>query len=338
VCSSDLLEYDLSPYDCVAMCNVAQFTSGEADVLSAYLRAGGSLVFFLGDQVMPDRYNREIGSEAKAASRLLPAELGAVVETREGRLDPLEYRHPILHAFRGTENAGLLTTPVDKHVRLAVLPDSRARVVLRLPGGDPLIVEQPVHRGRVVLVATSADASWTAMPLLPSYVPLVQEIVAFCLTDGIAECNTIVGQPLHGVLPSADAPNAVDLRTPDGQRREVRPTGSGNQREWSFPGTWQSGVYAVRPAASDAPEQLFAVNVDTAESDLAQLGLDRLRGEAWPDIPFEYKTTWQEPERPKTVVLGDGSGRLQLLLLIIALVFLLLETLLAWRFGYHTQP
>ena len=335
---SAVLERDLSRYDCVATCNVAQFTSGEADVLSAYLRAGGSLVFFLGDQVMPDRYNREIGPEAKAASRLLPAELGAVVEATEGRLDPLEYRHPMLHAFRGAENAGLLTTPVNKHMRLAVPPDTRARVALRLPGGDPLIVEQPVHRGRVVLVATSADASWTAMPLLPSYVPLVREIVAFCLTDGIADSNKTVGEPLRGVLRSAGDLNAVELRSPDGQRREIRLTGSGNQREWSFPGTWQSGVYAVRPAAPDAPEQFFAVNVDTAESDLAQLGLDRLRGEVWPDIPFEYKTTWQEPERPKAVALGGGPGRLQFLLLTIALVLLLLETLLAWRFGYHTQP
>lgn len=335
---SAVLERDLSRYDCVALCNVAQFTSGEADVLSAYLQAGGGLVFFLGDQVKADRYNRELGPGAKTENRLLPAELGAVVETPKGRLDPLEYGHPMVRAFRGAENAGLLTTPVNKHVRLAVPPDTRARVALRLPGGDPLIVEQAVHRGRVVLVATSADASWTVMPLLPSYVPLVQEIVAFCLTDGTADRNTTVGKPLRGVIPSAGDLNAIALRSPDGQRHEVRLTGSGNQREWSFLGTWQSGVYAVRAAAPDASEQLFAVNVDTAESDLAQLGLDRLRGEAWSDIPFEYRTTWQEPEQLKAVALGGRRARLHVLLLAVALILLLSETFLAWRFGYHTQP
>ncbi|MDZ7616822.1 MAG: hypothetical protein U1E05_07460, partial [Patescibacteria group bacterium] len=86
---------------------------------------------------------------------------------------------------------------------------------------------------------------------------------------------------------------------------------------------------------SELPERLFAVNVDTSESDLAQLGLDRLRGEVWPGIPFEYKTTWQEPERPQAVVLGGGgAGRLHMLLLFGALVLLLVETYLAWRFGY----
>ena len=28
----------------------------------------------------------------------------------------------------------------------------------------PLVVEEPIHRGRVVLVATSADTSWTPLP------------------------------------------------------------------------------------------------------------------------------------------------------------------------------
>ena len=37
--------------------------------------------------------------------------------------------------------------------------------VLALANGDPLVVEQPVHRGRVVLVGTSADPSWTWEPM-----------------------------------------------------------------------------------------------------------------------------------------------------------------------------
>ena len=33
--------------------------------------------------------------------------------------------------------------------------------MLAAGNGDPLIVEQPIRKGRVVLVATSADLSWT---------------------------------------------------------------------------------------------------------------------------------------------------------------------------------
>ncbi|MFW5693166.1 MAG: vWA domain-containing protein, partial [Thermoguttaceae bacterium] len=83
---SAILERDLSRYDLLAMCNVAQFTAGETDVLSGYLRGGGSLLVFLGDQVMPERYNRELGPGARKQNRMLPAELGPAVDTPEGRL------------------------------------------------------------------------------------------------------------------------------------------------------------------------------------------------------------------------------------------------------------
>ena len=63
---SALLERNLGGYDCVFLCNVAQFTASEARVLDAYLQSGGSLVFFLGDQVLADRYNRELGGRGRA--------------------------------------------------------------------------------------------------------------------------------------------------------------------------------------------------------------------------------------------------------------------------------
>ena len=176
------------------------------------------------------------------------------------------------------------------------------------------------------------------MPLLPSYVPLVQEMVSFCLADRMAGRSILAGEPLRGIVAAAEGWTSVEVRTPEGDRREVRLSGLGNQRDWTFAATWQSGVYAVHTAAPDEQEQRFAANVDTAQSDLAQVGLDRLRGEVWPGIPFEYKTTWQEPERPQPMALRGGPGRLHVVLLAAALLLLLAETFLAWRFGYQTQP
>ncbi len=64
---SAIMDRNLGRYQCVLACNVAQFTASEARVLDAYLRSGGNLVFFLGDQVLPDRYNRELGGAAGRA-------------------------------------------------------------------------------------------------------------------------------------------------------------------------------------------------------------------------------------------------------------------------------
>ena len=182
---SALVERDLGGYDCVFLCDVAQFTASEARVLDAYLGRGGNLVFFLGGQVQAERYNRELGG-GPGRPRILPAQLGPVINNpHETSLDPLGYRHPIVHSFEGNDKAGLLTTPVAKYYRLEIPKNSTARAVLAA-GHDPLIVEQSIHKGRVVLVATSAglgssaDQSWNYFPLWPSFVPLVQEILNWC--------------------------------------------------------------------------------------------------------------------------------------------------------------
>ena len=300
---SALLERSLSGYDCVFLCNVAQFTAGEARVLDTYLKGGGSLVFFLGDQVLADRYNRELGGGAgqggAAGPNLLPARLGNVVDRSQFRLDPLDYRHPIVQAFRGRGQAGLLTTPVLKNFKLDLPKDSPAKIVLAMANGDPLIVEQPMHRGRVVFVATSADASWTAMPLWPSFVPLVQEIVAWCAGGQLQQRNIMVGEPLDAAI------------------------------------TAQSGIYTAPSGPPLGRNQVYAVNVDTAESDLSQVDLDELRNDVWPGVPFAHHTSWQDTGGPAVGGPARGGAYLPVDILYLVLGLLFLETLLGWRFGYH---
>ena len=58
---SALGERELTRYDCVFLCNVAQFTPHEVRLMHNYLQGGGNLVFFLGDQVLGERYNRRNG-------------------------------------------------------------------------------------------------------------------------------------------------------------------------------------------------------------------------------------------------------------------------------------
>ena len=56
VAAESALVEEPAPYDCVCICNVAQFTPHEVRLLHNYLQSGGNVVFFLGDQVLPERY------------------------------------------------------------------------------------------------------------------------------------------------------------------------------------------------------------------------------------------------------------------------------------------
>jgi hypothetical protein len=330
---SRLLETDLDRYDCLFLANVAQFTAGEARALENYLKAGGALVFFLGNQVVASRYNKELAGERPNATRILPARLGQIVEEPQSRLDPLGYRHPIVRPFRGFEKAGLLSTRVEKYFKLLVPKRSKAEVVVALGNGDPLVVEEPIHRGRVVLFATSAEPSWTFMPKWHSFVPMVRETLAYVTADKTALRNVAVGDPLGDTPagPAADAP--LKIQRPDGQMESVTSGNLGDVRLWSYQATDTSGIYTARFGPQASRRDVFAVNVDTTESDLTKLSPDQLREKVWPDVPFVHQTSWEDIDDEPMARIARPS-RLSKVLLYAVLVLLLVETFLARRFGY----
>ncbi len=336
IAESALVERDLERYDCVFLCNVAQFTSHEARVLEGVLKRGGGLVFFLGDQVLPERYNRELTGEQGV--RVLPARLTQLVSEAQYHFDPLNYRHPLVSVFEGREQAGLLTTPVYKYFRLALEPQSKARVALAFEGGDPAIVEETIHGGRSILVATEGSLSsvdpasknpWTTMPSWPSFVPIVQEILAMAVRGQMAEHNVQVGQALGDSLQALSTRPAVSVTTPAGSREEVRMALDSQGSQWSFSDTHQSGVYRVDLGAPVSREEAFAVNVDTSESDLTKVASE--------ELPKEFTTharaNLDETDSP-SITQRSGLHK-DLLYCVLGLLFL--ETFLAWRFGHATR-
>ncbi len=349
VTESALVDVDLTHYDCVFLCNVGQFTAPEAQLLGSYLKSGGGLVFFLGDQVRPDSYNLRLGGEE--GPRVLPARLGELRAESAYHFDPLGYTHPIVSQFRGKERAGLLSTVVNRYFQLQLSDRTSAKVALAFEGGDPAIVEEPIHRGRSILVATSADDSWATMAKWPSYLPIVQEILALAVEGRLEDHNLMVGQPLGGMIRSVATDDAIGVRKEGAaesetgraapgdfaagsskDRRNVRVSADGDFSHWSYAETTESGVYLAEIGPPVSRTEKFAVNVDTAESDLTKLDPSELREEVWPGVDFTHCTDFQDLDVQPTTGIGR-RGPLHRALLYTALGLLFGESFLAWWFG-----
>lgn len=326
-----LMEADLTQYDAVFLCDVAQFTAAEARELDRYVRGGGGLVIFLGDQIRAENYNRQLGDKADGVD-LLPAIVGqhAGRKPQEPYLfNPLNYRHPIVAAFRGRDRAGLITAPTYDYIKLT--PGESAKVALGFSSGDPAVVERQVGEGRSILVATSADASWTAWPLFPSYVPIVQDLVAAAVRGRIDERHLPVGQPLSDLLPGHAAETSVSIELPDGNRQHAAVATEGSAAHWTYSKIDRSGMYRVEYGPPLAKQDLYAANVDTAESDLARVSLDELRDDVWPGIAFESFEGQVASEASSSPIVRRDA--LHHWLLYAALALLLFETALASWLG-----
>ena len=192
-----------------------------------------------------------------------------------------------------------------------------------------------MHRGRVVLVATSADPSWTYMPLCPSFVPLVQEIVAWCVGGQLQQRNLLVGEPLGVSLAAPAAQGAGDASK--GPTAAAAP--------FSFvpaPTTPRSTMRTPRRAASTwhaSARRSIARKPSPSTSTrwkatCTQIDPEELQNEVWPGIPFVHQTSWQD-----FAASGPGSpirsrSRLHVGLLYVVLGLLFLETFLAWKMGH----
>ncbi len=337
VVDGSLLQLDLRQFDCIFLSNVAQFAAGEPQALASYARAGGGLVFFLGDRVDPQYYNEQFGGSRPGQPRILPALLDRPSDVGQYSFDPLGYADPLLHEFKGNDNAGLLSTAITRYFRLK-RPDPSAQVALAIrKTGDPAIVaarvagDGPATGGRSILVALPASFAsvdpltrepWTNWPLKASFPPIVQSLLFAAIGPQGADRNGIVGRPLESSLPAAGAAAGLVLERPDGRKEQIRIATRDEAIRWSYPNTWQSGIYRTEFPSAAAANRMYAVNVDTTESDLAKLA----PGELPPEL-IVFPGLADESQRP-TPALGVQNG-IERYFLVAVLALLLLETTLA---------
>jgi hypothetical protein len=331
---------DLSRYDVIYLNNVPQFSRAEASVLRDYLLAGGGVVFFLGDQVRADNYNRRLGGDDPQHGRILPARLGSVEQFDPTQqpyvLNPHDYRHPMLHVFRGNEQVGFLRTPVYRYWQLEPAEPSAAQTVLSLTNGDPLIMTEEFGAGTAIVIATPAEVSasdpWNLMPALQNFVPLVRESMKAALAGQFRHRNLDVGQPLQGMAPRHAIGEQVAIATPWNASVNAAITADGDRGYWSFVDTAEAGIYSVQVPGETEAER-FAVNLNTRESDLTQVDPQELLTSHFAGTPLRIRSTW-EPEMGGAVeTLVPAPKYLQGWLLLAALVLLFADAFLGWFFG-----
>lgn len=135
-----------------------------------------------------------------------------------------------------------------------------ARVYARLADSTPLLLEQKVGQGTVIVLASALDGIGNDLPLQPAFVPFVEQIAHRLSGWQEAALSVAVDTPLD--FGSAGASMAFEALDPSGQRAmSMEESARGKPLIVDRAGFWE-----VRRAAGRS--QMIAANIDRRESDL----------------------------------------------------------------------
>ncbi len=341
------LTRELTDFDVLILANVERVREDKVREIEEFVRGGGALVYFLGNRVDPILLNRDF---VKDGEGLFPGRIltpAVVLDRAESRIkvDLEGTSHPLLDRVIGPEAdpEGFWSDPAPSvwgHYRLDI-PDDRADigVLLRLTDAErsPLLAEKRFGKGRVLLFATSADLDWNDFPDVGMMIPLLHEMVYYLTHRDASSTNLL---PFAAYVRELHARvEAVTIHSPDGGRTTVTPiVQEGRRAHIEFRDTQQPGLYRTKlrirgsgaiDAGTREDEDLFAVNVDTAEGDVRRISPGELI-ERYAGIDLGYAETFSdrvqaEERRP------EGEIWRGLLFAVLALLFV--EIFLARRFG-----
>ncbi len=249
-------EMPLSRYAFVVMSDVGDFPAALDQALRGYVRAGGSLLVTVGP--------------AAAARRKIPVSDAAVRDarynTREGdqfqTVVTLDTAHP---ASRHAANWADV-----KFFRYFAVDPGTSRVLARLSDQTPVLLEQQVGEGRVLVFASTLDNVSNDFPLHSGFVPFVDETAHYLARLDDRPANFTVGAFLD--LRSGREPSgaAIEVFDPRGARALTLSESTKTQNIQLT----QQGFYEVR--RPNRHSELIAVNPDRRESDFTVIPQETL--------------------------------------------------------------
>jgi hypothetical protein len=281
----------------------------EIDNLENYVRSGGGVVFFAGQELGRDFVNQSL---YRGGEGLFPLPLSSPATLLVDRLQKapdlqVQEDHPIFsRIFGGTHNNWLQSIVVQRYYAVDKqwnpTADPAVKVIARLRNGAPWMVEKQWGEGRVLAVLGTAAPKWHNWGRGdPSFVLWALDTQVYLSEKKVIRPQGEVGESLSISLPVADYQPLVAFHS----LQDVEEGESGRQAATQVPATevegdatkqtasygtiLQPGIYEARLKRTDGRVEVrrFVYNAAGSESDLHKVDQGQLRG-LLGDVPFAY--------------------------------------------------
>ena len=291
--TTDLLSStDLKNFQAVILVNVAELPEVALDPLEAYVQNGGGLVVFVGDQVDEAFYNKHAYREGAG---WLPAEFNRKSGSTGNRenfysLVPVAKDHELFRPYTGDVANELSSARFYRY--LSVTPHKETKTIAVYDNDAPAILERKVGDGVAMLFTSTCDAEWTDLPKRGTFLPLMHQLIRYLSPkDRESRSNLQLEEPLASVFRGTRS--FAELKTLSARNL------SGNEIKVTEPAP-ESGLYFILSADKKQVLRTAAVNLNTLESNPAQVDLGEIAALGTPSeestsaISTTGKTKWEE--------------------------------------------
>lgn len=353
---NEIAEREFGPYDLLVLANVAMLDDETNDRLDAYAKDGGGLMFFTGDQVDRDTWNKLFWREGAGPLPAPILDLAGDMDNPENIVLSPE-RHPMFLepealakslSFVGVHRYFTTGSEADGIPEGGVPDETKVLVRVGHEAGPPLLVEKAYHKSRVALCLTTADAGWTRWAANPSYVLVIRMATEFLmrredLKPYNLDARTVFSKSFSAAdyhtdvrfsaarpededriaergftaAPRADDPDLLELRAAPQEGR-----------------VWPAAAcYEITLRRGDQKEEPLYFTVSPWEGEGRPQALDNRTLESL--FPPEYHDRIQFIEQQSVNASLLDEGEIWRWLAFGLLAGLLLETFLAWKFGHR---
>jgi hypothetical protein len=145
--------------------------------------------------------------------------------------------------------------------------------LLESGNGQPLVVENYVGQGRVLVQAFPLGLEWSNLPLLKAYVVMIHDWLSYATAPTMARYNLTPGAPIMALAPAGASSDAATVVTPRGHEISLVATDADVTNVFRYTQTQLPGTYRVRFTSGGAPSGAvpFHVAHDPRESNLEPL-------------------------------------------------------------------
>lgn len=345
----------LDEFRVIYLLNVPDLAADAIAPLEAYVRAGGGLVWFVGDLVRPVHYNEALYQSGKGLFPLPLAlnaeELAADPTSVEPDLVPSS--HPLFAVLTGDDNPFLAGVHVQRYfpphadwVRDDARRGDATRTLASLRNRMPLVVEREFGQGRVVAGLSTANPAWNDWARNPSYVVFQLDLLKYIARRDRGLPVRTVGEPIQVALDPSLYTEQVEITAPSSEgnrtsRLQAAPetdasagnTSNALRLTATFRETDEPGIYQVRllNQTQQAEDRVLAYNPPASESDLDLATSDNLRKR----LAEAGEVRIQEPGQFQWLQGEEAGSEIRAWLLWLLIGLLLFEQWFAYRLSYH---